>query len=142
MVNYRARWEQPLQTTFRDYQVFASGISTWGGVHNIEAMNLLELANLKQHGPYTTSARSLLWLMQIAECHKVTWTHPRLSGRDLGPESRATRETSAWIWEQMQNGNWPWLPKGLRTSAANHSDALVVVDRWGSMAVVGHTINT
>jgi gamma-glutamyltranspeptidase/glutathione hydrolase len=45
MTNYQARWEEPLQTTFREYQVFAPSLATWGGVNNIEALNLLELAD-------------------------------------------------------------------------------------------------
>jgi len=141
MTNYHARWEEPLQTTYRDYQVFAPALTTWGGVHNVEALNLLDLADLKHFGHYTTSPKSLLWLMQITDCHKLTWTGPPLSGRDLSLKSRATRETSAWIWEQMQNGKWPWLPQALR-KGSSHSDGIVVVDQWGNMAVVGHTINT
>jgi gamma-glutamyltranspeptidase / glutathione hydrolase len=142
MTNYQARWEEPLQTTYREYQVFAPSLSTWGGVNNIEALNLLELVDLKSSGSYTTSPRSLLWLMQIAECHKMTWYQHGLSGRDLSPKSRATKETAAWIWSQMQSGKWAWLPDGVRKSMGSHSDAIVVVDRWGNMAVVGHTINT
>jgi gamma-glutamyltranspeptidase/glutathione hydrolase len=142
MTNYQARWEEPLQTTFREYQVFAPSLSTWGGVNNVEALNLLELADLKSSGPYTTSPRSLLWLMQIAESHKMTWYQHGLSGRDLSLKSRTTKETAAWIWSQMQSGKWAWLPDGVRKNAASHSDGIVVADRWGNMAVVGHTINT
>jgi gamma-glutamyltranspeptidase / glutathione hydrolase len=142
MTNYQARWEEPLQTKFREYQVFAPSLARWGGVNNIEVLNLLELADLKSSGPYTTSPRSLLWLMQIAECHKLTWWPKKPSGRDLSPKSRATRETAAWIWSQMQGGEWAWLPKGVRKNLASHSDGIVVVDQWGNMAVVGHTINT
>ena len=144
MTNYQARWEEPLQTTFREYQVFAPSLTTWGGVNDIEAVNLLELADLKSSGPYMNSPRSLLWLMQIAECHKITWYQDGLSGRDLSPKSRATKETAAWIWSQMQGGSWGWLPEKMRKrpSVASHSDGIVVVDQWGNMAVVGHTINT
>jgi gamma-glutamyltranspeptidase/glutathione hydrolase len=142
MTNYQARWEEPLQTTFREYQVFAPSLSTWGGVNNVEALHLLELVDLKSSGPYTTSPRSLLWLMQIAECHKMTWYQHGLSGRDLSPKSRATKETAAWIWSQMQSGKWEWMPEGVRKKLGSHSDGIVVVDRWGNMAVVGHTINT
>jgi gamma-glutamyltranspeptidase/glutathione hydrolase len=144
MTNYQARWEEPLQTTYREYQVFAPSLSTWGGVNNIEALNLLELANLKQFGPYTTSPLSLLWLMQIAECHTMTWSRHDLPEHDLSPASRATKSTASWIWQQMQNGSWPWLPEHLRKNAGtgSHSDGIVVFDQWGNMAVIGHTINT
>jgi gamma-glutamyltranspeptidase/glutathione hydrolase len=142
MTNYQARWEPPLQTIFRDYKVFAPSLRTWGGVNNIEALNLLELADLRKSGPYTSSPHSLFWLMQIAECHKLTWNHQDVSGRDLSRKSRATKETSAWIWSQLTNGTWPRLPEGMRKRASNHSDAIVVADQWGNMAVIGHTIGT
>ena len=144
MVRYRAKWEQPLTTNYRGDQAFTAGLSAWGGVHNIEVLNLLELADLKKHGSYTRSPTTLLWLMQIAECHKMTWHQHDLHGRDLSLRSRATKETSAWIWNQMQNRTWPWLPKSLRKGRGlgNHSDAIVVADQWGNMAVIGHTINT
>jgi gamma-glutamyltranspeptidase/glutathione hydrolase len=42
----------------------------------------------------------------------------------------------------MQNGQWRFLPKAMRKPAPPHTDALVVVDKWGNVAVVNHTINT
>ena len=142
MKNYKAIWEEPLQSAYREYRVYAPGISAWGGVNTIEALNLLELANLKQYGHYTNSPKSLLWLMQIAHVHHLTWGLPKSPRHDLSPKSRATKETAAWIWQQMQNGTWEWLPKAMKKSGSGHTDALVVVDQWGNMAVVNHTINT
>lgn len=142
MKHYQAIWEEPLQTTYRGCSVFAPGISAWGGVNTIEALNLLELANLKQYGHYTTSPKSLLWLTQIADVYHLTWRLPKAPRHDLSRKSRATKETSAWIWREMQNGTWERLPKGMKKSASDHTDALAVVDQWGNMAVVNHTINT
>ncbi len=142
MQNYKATWAEPLQTTYRDYQVYAPGVSSWGGVNTVEGMHLLELANLKQYGHYTTSPRSLFWFMEIVACQKLTWQWPEFTERDLSPQSRATKQTSAWIWQQMQNGKWRWLPDTMKKNGPNHTDALVVVDQWGNMAVVNHTINT
>src|SRR5436190_16434877 len=73
MKNYRAMWEEPVQTTYRDYQVFGPGFSAWGGVNSMEALNLLERANLKEYGPCTSSAQTLIWLTQITACHLLTW---------------------------------------------------------------------
>jgi gamma-glutamyltranspeptidase/glutathione hydrolase len=142
MKNYRVLWEEPLQTSYRDYQIYAPGFSAWGGVDMIEGMNLLELANLKQYGHYTEFQRALFWLMQISACHTLTWTGSTFKERDLSPKSRTTKETSAWIWQQMQNGQWCFLPKAMRKHAPPHTDALVVMDQWGNIAVVNHTINT
>lgn len=142
MKNYKANWEEPLQTTYREYRVYAPGLSAWGGVNSIEGLNLLELANLKQFGHYTTSPKSLLWLMEIAQCQKLTWQWQEYTEKDLSPKSRATKQTAAWIWQQMQSGKWRWLPDAMKKSGPGHTDALVVVDQWGNMAVVNHTINT
>jgi gamma-glutamyltranspeptidase/glutathione hydrolase len=142
MKKYRAVWEKPVQTTWRDLEVYAPGLTAWGGVNMVEGLHLLELANLKQHGHYTTSSPSLFWLMEISECQRLTWGTSQFAGLDLSPKSRTAKETSALIWRQMQAGQWPWLPKTLRKSGGSHSDGLVVVDRKGNMAVINHTINT
>ncbi|HKQ39863.1 MAG TPA: gamma-glutamyltransferase [Verrucomicrobiae bacterium] len=142
MKAYKAIWEEPLKTTYRDYVVYAPGISAWGGVNTIEGLNLLEVANLKRFGHHTDSPESLLWLIQIAHMHHLTWALPKSARHDLSPKSRATKETAAWIWKEMQNGTWEWLPKALKKNRSHHTDALAVVDQWGNMAVVNHTINT
>jgi gamma-glutamyltranspeptidase/glutathione hydrolase len=136
MKRYHAIWEDPLQTTFHEYQVYATGATPWGGVNIIQGLNLLELANLKRSGPYTTSPQSLFWLMQIAACQSST--------RNLPAEVRISKTNAAAIWRQMQDGTWPPLPKSMRKNPglSPHTDGLVVVDQWGNMAVVNHTINT
>jgi gamma-glutamyltranspeptidase/glutathione hydrolase len=142
MKKYCAVWEKPVQTTWHDLEVYAPGLTAWGGVSIVEGLHLLELANLKQHGHYTTSSTALFWLMEISACQRLTWGTPQFAGLDLSAKSRATKETSALIWQQMQAGQWPWLPKALRKSGGSHSDGLVVVDAKGNMAVINHTINT
>jgi gamma-glutamyltranspeptidase/glutathione hydrolase len=140
--NYKILWDEPLRTSYRDYEVYAPGFSTWGGPDMIEGINLLELANLKQYGHYTSSSRCLFWLAQISACHTLTWNHRSFTEHDLSPKSRATKDTSAWIWSQMQNGQWRFLPKAMRKFSSSHTDGLVVADKWGNVAVVNHTINT
>jgi gamma-glutamyltranspeptidase / glutathione hydrolase len=136
MRRYHAIWEEPLQTQFRDYTVYATGPTPWGGVNIIQALNLLELADLKHYGVYTESPESLFWLMQIAACQSST--------RELPPETRISKKNAASIWQQMKEGTWRGLPKAMRKTAvaSAHTDGLVVVDQWGNMAVVNHTINT
>jgi gamma-glutamyltranspeptidase/glutathione hydrolase len=144
MTNYHASWEEPLQTTYRDYRVFAAGLQTYGGVMAVEGFNLLELANLKQYGHYTKSPRSLYWFMQIVDCARLAFDWRDVREHDLSPASRATKQTSAWIWEKMQNGVLPWREKAMKNASQSsaHTDGIVVVDRWGNIAVVNHTSNT
>ena len=73
MENYRAFWEEPVTTSYHEYKVFAPGISAWGGVDIVEGLNLLELADLKQSGHYSSSPRSLVWFIEIAACQSLTW---------------------------------------------------------------------
>jgi gamma-glutamyltranspeptidase / glutathione hydrolase len=142
MKNYKVAWEQPLQSTYRDFQIYAAGLSTRGGVDLIEALNLIELADLKKRGHWTNSAESLFWFTQIASCGNLLFTSPTINERLLSPESRATKETSRWIWEQMQTGKWP--PASVVTNDngdKKHSAAIVAVDRWGNIAIINHSIN-
>src|SRR5262249_25647913 len=111
MTNYHAIWEEPLQTSYGDYQIFAAGLQTLGGVMTIEGFNLLELADLKQYGHYTKSAKSLYWFMHIVDSDRLFLDWQKVGDHDLSPKSRVTKQTSAWIWEQMQNGVLPWRKK-------------------------------
>jgi gamma-glutamyltranspeptidase/glutathione hydrolase len=130
---YHVLWEEPLQTTYREYTAYATGPTPWGGVNIIQGLNLLEFARLEQFGPPTTSPECLFWLMQISACASTT--------RDMPPGTRVTKSSAGSIWQQMKSGQWKGLPKGIHDHSP-HTDGLVVVDRWGSMAVVNHTINS
>lgn len=144
MKRYRVIWDEPLQSTFHDCKVYGIGPSSLGGVILIEGLNLLELANLKSFGHWTNSPESLFWFNQIAACNSYLYFSPTIDGKLLSPELRAKKETSAWIWSQMQARKWPTLTNTtlVAASAAKHSAALVVVDRWGNVAVMTHSINS
>jgi gamma-glutamyltranspeptidase/glutathione hydrolase len=134
MKRYHAIWEEPLQTDYRDNVVFTP--TGWGGVNIIQGLNLLELANLKQYRPYWSSPKSLFLLMEISACQSLT--------RNVPDAIRLSKSNAAEIWQQMTNCTWHGLPAKLRDKpiAFAHTDGLVVVDQWGNMAVVNHTINT
>jgi len=64
--------------------------------------------------------------------------------RNLPDTTRLSKSNAAEIWQQITNGTWQGLPRKLRGKPlpSSHTDGLVVVDKWGNMAVVNHTINT
>jgi gamma-glutamyltranspeptidase/glutathione hydrolase len=146
--NYRVIWEAPLQTTYRDHEIALPGFASHGGVNMVEALHLLAEANLPKHGNYTQSPTSLFWLMQISHCQILSFlpssTLKKFQGLDLSPSSRLRRETSAGIWNQMQEGKWPFAAKVKEVGGDRpaHSDGIVVADRWGNVAAVTHSINT
>jgi gamma-glutamyltranspeptidase/glutathione hydrolase len=141
---YRAVWEEPLQTTFREYQVFVPGFSSREGVNIVEALNLLESPDLKKYGHYMKSPENLFWLCQILRCQDLMWLPPdiarRQDGMDLSPAGRVTKQNAAEICERMRNGTWRYTQQ-LKKASGGHSDAVVVVDRWGNVAALTHTIN-
>jgi gamma-glutamyltranspeptidase/glutathione hydrolase len=146
--NYRVVWEAPLQTPYRGREVCLPGFASQGGVTMAEALNLLAEADLPRHGHYSRSPTSLFWLMQISHCQVLSFlpgaTLKQFRGLDLSPPSRIRRESSAAIWKQMQEGKWPFATKvqEVREDPPSHSDGIVVVDRWGNVAAVTHSINT
>lgn len=152
--NYHAIWEEPLTTEYRDFQAYVPGKSSAGGLTMIEALRLLQHADLRSHGPHATSPESLFWLMQISSCQVLMFLSPEqmkgLTGRELTPEERLKPETTKWIWEQMQAGKWPFAAhktkseqgQGKEDKTPKHSDGIVVVDQWGNVAAVTHSINT
>lgn len=146
MAAYEVIWSEPVHTTYHGYDVYGPGFPDHGGVNAIEAFNLLEAADVGQYGHYSTSPEALFWFMQIARTKMLNIFTPqelatRMPGRDFSLESRLSKESARWLWEQMQHGKFPFTaqPAGNPT---NHSSAVVAVDQWGNVAAVVHSINT
>src|SRR5215510_8875952 len=146
---YRPTWSEPLQTNYHGYQVYTLGHPSVGGINTIEAFNLLEAADLKQYGHYTTSPEALYKFIQIC---RVIYFLPflptdilkmYLPDLDPSPESRVKKESARLLWRKMQEPAWEKMvstiwPKG---KVDNHSAGVVAVDGQGNMAAVLHTIN-
>jgi gamma-glutamyltranspeptidase/glutathione hydrolase len=145
--SYKAIWETPLETIYGDARIFVPGLSSHGGVDAVEAMNLLELAALGRFGTPVQSADTLFWLMQITNNQSFTFSPElaarRFPGHAFSPRGRATKEHARWVWEQMQQGTWPYAakPAGAKRRPS-HSSGVVAVDRWGNVAALTHSINT
>ncbi len=148
MESYKVVWEEPLETTYHGARVFGPGYSSIGGVDTLEALNLLEVAGLKDRGPPTRSAESLSWIMRIASSQNLSYAPELMTrtypGRDLSPKARVTKDHARWIWERIQHGDWPYAAKLARGTKdrPGHSSGVVAVDRWGNVAAVTHSINT
>src|SRR5262249_51043429 len=103
---YRAIWSEPLQTSYHGYQVYTLGHPSLGGINTIEALNLLELADLKRLGHYTTSAEALYNFIQISRAgYFLSYWPPEffkmyVSDLDLAPESRVKKESARLLWKK------------------------------------------
>ncbi|MGP0069312.1 MAG: gamma-glutamyltransferase [Isosphaeraceae bacterium] len=146
--SYKVIWEEPVETTYHGTHVFAPGFSSTGGVDTVEALNLLELADLKTYGSPARSAESLFRLIQITKNQNHSYAPEtatrRYPGRDFSPRARISKDNARWIWERMQQGDWPYTIKPAEGTKGRpgHSSGVVAVDRWGNVAAVTHTINT
>lgn len=64
---YEVRWQAPARGTYRDYEVVGSPPPDAGGMHVIEALNMLELLDLAKLGHPTESAETLYQMMLISQ---------------------------------------------------------------------------
>jgi len=118
MEEYQAIWAAPLCSTFRDYEIYGPGLPSYGGVNTVEAMNLLELADLAGKGYYTSKPEALYWLIQISQV--ADQLSPPLLGsftpealikkylpeQALDPSIRTTKEWAKTLWEKMNHKDW------------------------------------
>lgn len=160
LARYRPIWAEPARTTFREYEVAAIAPPTTGGVNLLEALNLVELADLRSLGHYTTSAEALERTIRIARTGDVMGSSiiamlfgPRVEllrryagDLDLSPEGRLAKVQARTIWARMQSPDWARLDRETfdldLNLGSDHSDAVVVADAAGNVAALLHTINT
>lgn len=147
MKAYRASWEEPLKAEFRGTEIYLPGFSSIGGVTMLEALRLLDLADLRKSGHFASSPQSLYWLMQISNCQILGFlgqgTLKSFQGLDLTARSRAKLATTQAIWQKMLDRSWSFLSKPAKggSQIEAHSDGIVVVDQWGNVAAVTHSAN-
>jgi gamma-glutamyltranspeptidase/glutathione hydrolase len=109
---YRPTWSEPVQTSYHGYQVYSLGLPSLGGVNTIEALNLLEAADLKQHGHYTTSPEALYEFIRICRAGNYLSNWPwqtlnmYLPDFDMAPESRVKKESARLLWRKMHDPAW------------------------------------
>lgn len=155
---YEVRWEEPLHGNFQGYDLYTLAPPNLGGTNLIEALHLAEEADLAGRPHYTRDPEALRDLIAIARVAEVLGTSilplrqvpdellaSYLPGVDPAPEARATRESARALWEWVRLPEWTELQEAVRHRAAagaDHSDAVVAVDREGNVAALIHTINT
>ena len=135
LARYRPLWTRPVVCSYGPYRVYGPGLPGYGGVHIAEALALVQHARLDRHTTLELSNRQLYWLMQVTHAAYLSWL--------ARGEKRLHSATLRQLWTGMVRR------RGLTTvrvreaaRGANHSDAVVVADRWGNVAAVCHSINT
>jgi len=142
MENYEALWEEPLETIFLDHRIVVPGPSSGGGRQVLQALNLIEQLALHRMGPYWQDERAFRDLSRVLG-FVVSQDRPEVTdaltrnGVDFSAAARITKTYAGAVAPML-----PELGYGTPPEAPQHSDAIVVVDRWGNIASVVHSINT
>jgi len=120
--NYEVLWSEALPAKYGDYEVYSMALPNYGGLAVIESFNLLDIANLAQHGHYASSPEALYWFIQIVRVNG--YLGPSESGPafglpiaseiiqkyfpegDISLESRTRKETAELVWDKMNKPEW------------------------------------
>ena len=140
MKRYQPFWEEPLSTTFLGHTVFVQGKSSEDGHQLLEALNLAEELKLNEMGAYNKDPKAFHLLTQIvrkAVADNYTAQYMSQHGMKSSREENITKayaKNAASLIAAQNPAPEPGSP--------HHSDAVVVIDRWGNVAALVHTINT
>ena len=143
MQRYRRSWDKPPKTVFAGHTVF--GAANEAGTQVLEALNLVEEAQIDRMRPYWKDGKAFQGLsgaLQLVQAESAgspaVAQYWRAHGISSSPEERITK-AYAHAMAPMLAG----VPaQEAKPDAPNHSDSIVVVDRWGNVAVIVHSLNS
>lgn len=144
MKRYHPVWEEPQSTTFLGSTVYAPGTSNNSGTGMLEALNLVEAKRMGQIGRYDKDPKAFQTLSTILRVatydgapdpQLTEWK--RKNGLSSAPQDRLTKTYANALATALDQ-----IGIGSESEGGHHSDAVVVVDRWGNVAALVHSINT
>ncbi len=151
LAQYEPLWSTPLQTSYGgEYELYTP--NCLGGARLLEALNLFELAGLRERESYATSANSLYDAIQIARVGPLISSPKETqddfvmslfgSGTTHSHERRVSKEHASVLWEKLNDNKWQTELRKLLKAFGNHSDGIVAADSYGNVVAMLHTINT
>jgi gamma-glutamyltranspeptidase/glutathione hydrolase len=142
---YQPIWEEPVSTEFAGHTVFGPGRSSRGGYNVMEALNLIEAYKIEQMAPYWKDPKTFQALSHVLELTIMSpYIHSQIAsaalkdGLNFSPQDRATKAYAKAVFTYAD----PIIGSFDKPKTTNHSDAIVIVDRWGNIACLTHSINT
>ncbi len=144
MAAYQPTWAEPISADFAGESIFAPGSSNEGGLEVLEALNFAEELKLDQQPPYWKDPAvfsRLSRILQFVETGPYSTpevaTFQREHNLSFSPAERATKAYARAMAPMLRGPAPPAEPQG-----SHHSAGVVVVDRWGNVAALVHSINT
>jgi gamma-glutamyltranspeptidase/glutathione hydrolase len=144
LARYKPVWRDPLSIEFNGAVVFGPGEDPSGTCPTLEALNLLSSLHIENLGPYwldETAFKSYVQSLRFAmysERSPQIWAFDIAHGVIGSCKARLTSEYGSAVVPRMTS-----LLGGTAVGAENghHTESVIVVDRWGSVAALVHTIN-
>ena len=141
LARYRAPWDEPYRGSYRGFDILTVGEPGLGGVHVIEALNLLEAGGV---GSDLYDPTTLFWWLQATNVFGLSLLAPGIRNAvvpdaDSRPKARLGHAWARYLWRRMEAGE---LPLTRAPQAGSHSDAVLAVDAEGNAVALVHTINT
>ena len=142
MKRYEPTWNEPRKETVFGHTVYVNGPPHTGAYALLAGLNLAEALKLDQKGSYWTDPGTFQALARInafvASAPTITRNVEllRSKGIDLSPAAQLTKGFAQAIGPLLDQIFTPPADNGPK-----HSNAIVVIDREGNIAVITHTIN-
>ena len=144
MARYRPEWRDPLSVQFAGATVFGPGEDADNTCPTLEALNLLAALRIETMGPYWTDPEAFKAYSRVLRFATLGHYMPKVAqferahGLAGGCRARLTRQYAEAVAPELAA---LLGAAGLGEEAGHHSDSVVVVDRWGNVAAMVHSIN-
>ncbi len=150
---YKTNWTEPVRVKYGPFEVVGSGFPNMGGIHTVEAFNMLNLAKPTKKGPYWENGESLYYMIQISRMAAINTLAPQRYGfdpkklfgkEDFSPTGRLKRSTAKAMWRRMKKDDWSQaLQQALMRvpESGSHSDTVLAIDERGNAVALTHSIN-
>ncbi len=145
MAAYQPTWEEPVSTDFRGQSIFAPGDTNEGGPELLEALNFTEEMKLDHEQPYWKDPAVFNGLSRILQ---FVATGPYVTPEVAAFQHERNLHFSAGdrVTKTYAKAMMPILKQSQeltsKPQSSHHSAGVVVVDRWGNVAALVHSINT
>jgi gamma-glutamyltranspeptidase / glutathione hydrolase len=145
MAAYQPVWEEPISTSFAEQRVFGPGPQSDNGQEVLEALNFAQEMELDRKQPYWKDPEVFSCLSRILQFVAVgAYPVPEVTAFEREHElsfsaSDRVTKTYAKAMIPLVMGNLSFTPP---PQDSHHSAGVVVVDRWGNVAALVHSINT
>lgn len=144
MARYRAQWREPLALPFAGATVYGPGEDPDHACPTLEALNLLAGLRIDTLGPYWSDPEAFkayahaLRFATLGHYLPEVAAFERAHGLAGGCKDRLTPQYAQAVAPRIAV---LLGPAGAGGAAGHHSCSVVIVDRWGNVAALVHSIN-